>query len=192
MTMHFRLSSSRCLPVLLCCLPTPIDEQASLHEDGKQPELDRPSCIMGIARLFKRTPNHIKLVRDCYPHTKTAVEPESNALGKLTFYTRRRPIKLSKVGKALLRRTQKSSETIEHLCITLSILKKLLDECRNDVNVFSSEAMAIIDIAFKRAQAASKLSTTNPHTLVELYEKTAGAVSHTFPRLFSTSCSQEA
>lgn len=132
---------------------------------------------MGLAKLFKRTPNHLILIRDCYPHSKTAVEPESNALGKLTFYTRRRPIKLSKVGKALLKRSQKSSESIEHLCITLSILKKLLDECRNDVNVFSSEAMAIIDIAFKRAQGASKLSAINPHTLIELYEKTAGAVS---------------
>ncbi|KAK9900273.1 hypothetical protein P389DRAFT_192556 [Cystobasidium minutum MCA 4210] len=130
---------------------------------------------MGLAKLFKRTPNHLILIRDCYPHSKTAVEPESNALGKLTFYTRRRPIKLSKVGKALLKRSQKSSESIEHLCITLSILKKLLDECRNDVNVFSSEAMAIIDIAFKRAQGASKLSAINPHTLIELYEKTAGA-----------------
>jgi len=132
---------------------------------------------MGLAALFKRTPNHIKLVRDCYPHSKTAVEPESNALGKLTFYTRRRPVKLSKVGRALLKRSQKGSESIEHLCITLSILKKLLDECRNDVNVFSSEAMAIIDIAFKRAQGAARLSQTNPHTLVELYEKTASAVS---------------
>lgn len=132
---------------------------------------------MGLTALFKRTPNHIKLVRDCYPHSKTAVEPESNALGKLTFYTRRRPVKLSKVGKALLKRSQKGSESIGHLCITLSILKKLLDECRNDVNVFSSEAMAIIDIAFKRAQAAARLSQTNPHTLVELYEKTASAVS---------------
>jgi hypothetical protein len=132
---------------------------------------------MGLTSMFRHTPNHIKLVRDCYPHSKSAVEPESNALGKLTFYTKRRPIKLSKVGKALLKRSQKNSEPIGYLCITLSILKHLLDECRNDVNVFSLEAMAIIDIALKRGHEASKMSQSNPHTVLELYEKTAGTVS---------------
>lgn len=132
---------------------------------------------MGIGSIFRHTPNHVKLVRDCYPHSKTAVEPDSNSLGKLTFYTKRRPIKLSKVGRALLSRSQKSSESIGHLCVTLTILKKLLAECRNDVNVFSKEAIAIINIAFNRAQTFSRAFQTNPHTLLELYEKTADAVS---------------
>ena len=125
-------------------------------------------------------PNHLRLIHDCYPKSKTAVEPDSNALGKLTFYTKSRPVKLDKVGKALLRQSQKHGESAATLCVTLSIVKKLLDEGRKDVSVFGAEAMAIIDVALQRAKAAgggTGSTPTNPRGTLELYEKTAGAVS---------------
>ena len=128
-------------------------------------------------------PNHLRLIHDCYPKSKTAVEPDNNALGKLTFYTKSRPVKLDKVGKALLRQSQKHGESAATLCVTLSIVKKLLDEGRKDVSVFGAEAMAIIDVAVQRAKAGggsgsgSGSTATDPHGTLELYEKTAGAVS---------------
>lgn len=126
-------------------------------------------------------PNHLRLIHDCYPKSKSAVEPDSNALGKLTFYTKSRPVKLDKVGKALLRQSQKHGESTAALCVTLSIVKKLLDEGRKDVSVFGAEAMAIIDVALQRAKAGggsgsgSGSTATDPHGTLELYEKTAGA-----------------
>ena len=121
-------------------------------------------------------PNHLRLIHDCYPKSKTAVEPDSNALGKLTFYTKSRPVKLDKVGKALLRQSQKHGESTATLCVTLSIVKKLLDEGRKDVSVFGAEAMAIIDTALQRAKAGGSSTGTDSHATLELYEKTAGAV----------------
>lgn len=121
--------------------------------------------------------HHAQLVRECYPKSKTATEPDSNGLGKLTFYTKSRPVKLAKVGRALLRRCDKSSEPLSSLSISMTILKKLLDECRADVNVFCDEAMGCIAAALRRANASTP--ATEAHSTMLLYEKAAGAVSPT-------------
>jgi len=113
------------------------------------------------------------LIHDCYPKSKSATEPESNALGKLTFYTKSRPVKLAKVGRALSRRCEKHSETINGLCISLTILKKLLDECRSDVNVFGDDAMACINAGVRKAKSST--AATDAHSVMLLYEKAAGA-----------------
>ena len=115
------------------------------------------------------------MIHDCYPKSKSATEPESNALGKLTFYTKSRPVKLAKVGRALSRRCEKHSETINGLCISLTILKKLLDECRSDVNVFGDDAMACINAGVRKAKSST--AATDAHSVMLLYEKAAGAVS---------------
>ena len=115
-------------------------------------------------------PNHLQLILGCYPKSKSARDPDSNALGKLTFYTKSRPVKLAKVGRALLKRSQRGSESENRLCITLAILKRLLDESRSDIAVFSNEAMAIIELGLQRSGARN----------IELLEKTTGAVSISF------------
>lgn len=125
--------------------------------------------------------NHLRLVNEAYPRSKTAVEPDSNALGKLTFYTKSRPVKLAKVGRALLKRSQRSSEPDSHVCVTLTIIKKLLDECRKDVVVFADQAMAITQVGLDRAKRARHNTSANPSSL-EIYERTAGAVSLQPPR----------
>ena len=114
-------------------------------------------------------PNHLKLVNDAYPSSKQVIEPDSNGLGKLTFYTKSRPIKLAKVADALLKRSQRTSEPVNSLCVTLTILKKLLEECRHDVNVFSEQTVVIISIAVKRRSTEANAQ--------ELLEKAAGTVS---------------
>lgn len=121
------------------------------------------------------TPRNLALVHEAYPKSKTATEPDSNGLGKLTFYTRARPIKLAKVGRELLRRCERTSEPLNSLSVSMTILKQLLQECRADVNVFCDDAMACISAALKKAKASN--STTDAHSVMVLYEKTAGAVS---------------
>ena len=119
-------------------------------------------------------PHHLQLIHECYPKSKSATEPDSNALGKLTFYTKSRPVKLAKVGRALLRRSEKHSENINSLSITLTILKKLLDECRSDVNVFADEVLGCINAGLGKAKSST--AAEDAHSVMLLYEKAAGAV----------------
>lgn len=111
-------------------------------------------------------PNHRRLVNDCWA-TKTAKDPDSNALGKhsstdnarrnpqlnprcvcsgkLVFYTQSRPVKLAKVSKVLVQ----YSKTEKYQLVTLAIIRKLLEDCKNEVNVFGEEVVEIIASALR-------------------------------------------
>ncbi|PWN22546.1 hypothetical protein BCV69DRAFT_311344 [Microstroma glucosiphilum] len=109
------------------------------------------------------TPNHRKLVQDCYPPSKriAGVEnPSSNELGKLVYYAQSKPAKLSKVGKVLEERAAADARGVEGagaanekakcgLLITIAILKALISECPRDITYISKSAQAIMAHAVK-------------------------------------------
>lgn len=111
------------------------------------------------------TPNHLALIRDCYPpHNSTNSEselprPVSNAVSKLAFYAVNRPAKLPKVVAALTDRaaratggtpvpTSTSSSSTAHahpvknrieLAVTCEIFRTLVIECAESGNQGSAE-----------------------------------------------------
>jgi hypothetical protein len=111
------------------------------------------------------TPNHLALIRDCYPpHNSTNSEselprPVSNAVSKLAFYAVNRPAKLPKVVAALTDRaaratggtpvpTSSSSSSTAHahpvknrieLAVTCEIFRTLVIECAESGNQGSAE-----------------------------------------------------
>lgn len=108
------------------------------------------------------TPNHLALIRDCYPpHTNSSESelprPVSNAVSKLAFYAVNRPAKLPKVVAALTDRaaratggapvpTSSSSTAHAHpvknriqLAVTCEIFRTLVIECAESGNQGSAE-----------------------------------------------------
>ena len=107
------------------------------------------------------TPNHLALIRDCYPpHTTSESElprPVSNAVSKLAFYAVNRPAKLPKVVAALTDRATKatggtplstSTSSTAHahpvknrveLAVTCEIFRTLVIECAESGNQGSAE-----------------------------------------------------
>lgn len=109
------------------------------------------------------TPNHLALIRDCYPpHTNSSESelprPVSNAVSKLAFYAVNRPAKLPKVVAALTDRaaratggapvpTSSSSSTAHahpvknrvQLAVTCEIFRTLVIECAESGNQGSAE-----------------------------------------------------
>lgn len=103
------------------------------------------------------TPNHRKLVQDCYPPSKKLAgseNPNSNELGKLVYYAQTKPAKLTKVGKLLQDRATSDSRAIANapsqekarcgLLITLAILKSLIQECPQDIAYISKSAQTAL------------------------------------------------
>lgn len=116
--------------------------------------------------------NHKKLVDDCYPAPKALLtsapeyRPNSNELGRLTYYAENKPAKLTKVGNFLESKAQASSAAAKGsgaaadkgkatLMITLGITKNLLTECKSSYNYFIKPAQSIIAAALDAAQATS-------------------------------------
>ncbi|CAO1632704.1 unnamed protein product [Sympodiomycopsis kandeliae] len=106
------------------------------------------------------TPNHRKLVQDCYPPPKKLAgteNPNSNELGKLVYYAKTKPAKLTKVGKLLEARAATDSRSLTQeksrcgLLITLSILKSLIQECPNDVTYISKSAQDVLSHSLSAA-----------------------------------------
>ncbi|GAC93009.1 cellular morphogenesis-related protein [Pseudozyma hubeiensis SY62] len=113
--------------------------------------------------------NHKKLVDDCYPPPKALVtsapeyRPNSNELGRLTYYAQNKPAKLTKVGNLLESKAQADARAAKGsgpaadkgkagLMITLGITKNLLAECKSSLNYFLKPAQSIIAAALDAAQ----------------------------------------
>lgn len=113
--------------------------------------------------------NHKKLVDDCYPAPKALAtsgpeyRPNSNELGRLTYYAQNKPAKLTKVGNLLeskahigARAAKGSGATADKgkagLMITLAIIKNLLTECKSSLNYFIKPAQSVIAAALDAAQ----------------------------------------
>ncbi|KEI37361.1 uncharacterized protein L969DRAFT_96440 [Mixia osmundae IAM 14324] len=104
-------------------------------------------------------PNHLVLIDACYPAGKALASsgpdyaPDSNSVSKLVYYCSMKPHKSNKVAKVLLTRAQKDAlnptptKGKPNLCITLAILTKLLDGCRQHLSYFAREAIEIIELA---------------------------------------------
>lgn len=116
--------------------------------------------------------NHKKLVDDCYPAPKALVtsapeyRPNSNELGRLTYYAENKPAKLTKVGNLLETKAQADARAAKGsappadkakagLMITLAITKNLLTECKSSLNYFIKPAQSIIASALDAAQPTS-------------------------------------
>ncbi|KAJ1025698.1 hypothetical protein NDA18_004036 [Ustilago nuda] len=114
--------------------------------------------------------NHKKLVDDCYPAPKALAtsgpeyRPNSNELGRLTYYAENKPAKLTKVGNLLDSKAQADARAAKasgppadkgkaSLMITLAITKNLLTECKSSLNYFIKPAQSIIASALDAAQA---------------------------------------
>ena len=113
--------------------------------------------------------NHKKLVDDCYPAPKALVtsapeyRPNSNELGRLTYYAQNKPAKLTKVGNLLDSKAQAEARAAKgsgpaadkgkaSLMITLAITKNLLTECKSSLNYFIKPAQSIVASALDAAQ----------------------------------------
>ncbi|TKY86465.1 hypothetical protein EX895_004614 [Sporisorium graminicola] len=113
--------------------------------------------------------NHKKLVDDCYPAPKALVtsapeyRPNSNELGRLTYYAQNKPAKLTKVSTLLDSKAQADARAAKGsgpaadkgkagLLITLAIIKNLLTECKSSFNYFIKPAQSIIATALDAAQ----------------------------------------
>ncbi|CBQ72418.1 conserved hypothetical protein [Sporisorium reilianum SRZ2] len=113
--------------------------------------------------------NHKKLVDDCYPAPKALVtaapeyRPNSNELGRLTYYAQNKPAKLTKVATLLDAKAQADARAAKgsgpaadkgkaSLMITLAIIKNLLTECKSSFNYFIKPAQSIVVAALDAAQ----------------------------------------
>ncbi|EST08442.1 hypothetical protein PSEUBRA_001855 [Kalmanozyma brasiliensis GHG001] len=113
--------------------------------------------------------NHKKLVDDCYPAPKALLtsapdyRPNSNELGRLTYYAENKPAKLAKVGAFLDAKAQADARAAKGsgaaadkgkagLMITLAITKNLLTECKSSYNYFIKPAQSIITAGLDAAQ----------------------------------------
>lgn len=113
--------------------------------------------------------NHKKLVDDCYPPPKALASsapeyrPNSNELGRLTYYAQNKPAKLTKVGSLLESKANADARSAKAsgvaadkakagLMITLAITKNLLAECKSSLNYFIKPAHNIIAAALDAAQ----------------------------------------
>ncbi len=113
--------------------------------------------------------NHKKLVDDCYPAPKALAtsgpeyRPNSNELGRLTYYAENKPAKLTKVGNLLESKAQNDARAAKGsgpaadkgkagLMITLAITKNLLTECKSSLNYFIKPSQSIIAAALDAAQ----------------------------------------
>ncbi|CDU25745.1 related to EFR3-protein required for Stt4-containing phosphoinositide kinase patch assembly [Sporisorium scitamineum] len=113
--------------------------------------------------------NHKKLVDDCYPAPKALVtsapeyRPNSNELGRLTYYAQNKPAKLTKVANLLDSKAQAEARAAKAsgpaadkgkagLMITLAIIKNLLTECKSSFNYFIKPAQSIVAAALDAAQ----------------------------------------
>lgn len=133
--------------------------------------------MLGIA-----TPNHIKLLRDCYP-TKTLLttplaelKPDSNFLSKLTYYCAGRQKKIPKVAAAILERAEREARTSGAkgralLAVTLEVMRSLVGECRTsaELGCFAEHALHVAELGFTRKEAGQR----DP----ELEARAAGLVS---------------
>jgi hypothetical protein len=107
-------------------------------------------------------------------------EPDPNALSKLTYYCSLKPYKLSKVARALLARVQSDAARTPsqrhkvRLCISLVILKRLIESCRSELGFFAREAVQIMDTALQAKENTPYGAKTVD---LEVAERDAGAVS---------------
>jgi hypothetical protein len=109
-----------------------------------------------------------------------AYQPDSNSLSKLTYYCSLKPYKLTKVARALLRRVESdaprapSPRNKARLCISLTILKRLIEDCRSELSFFAREAIEIMDVAL---QAKDNSPYGRTRVDLDVAERAAGAVS---------------
>lgn len=134
---------------------------------------------MGIPCVPQK--NHIALLAACFPSAKALANaapnwaPDSNAVGRLTYYGSNRPQKLPKVANALLERVRAQSRQrsgqarTAGLVVSLGVLQKLIAECGNDLGLFAPQALEIVQLAVDSKDASGRPD-------VEIIEKASESV----------------
>jgi hypothetical protein len=121
------------------------------------------------------TPNHVQLISECYPSQPSIPTPVPNPqeLSRLLYYASNKPGKVSKLAAELDRRVKLETRKaqagnirarayvplplnrsasfiwcfIRTLCITLSIYKSLVNECRRDISQLSAALISSVNTA---------------------------------------------
>lgn len=101
-------------------------------------------------------PNHVKLVNACYPSSSALLasdstcEPLAQELSQLVSYASSRARRLVKLSRVLEQRAgaearkagEGNARARVQLLVTLSIFKALANECRRDIDVFSTALLS--------------------------------------------------
>lgn len=108
------------------------------------------------------TPGYVRLLESCYPGNKVLastplsdIKPASNELGRLSFLCTNGPAsRLAKVTAHLQKKAAKQAKNAHKnpkskaaLCVSLEILKRLVEDCRQMLTAAAPHALAIFSAA---------------------------------------------
>jgi hypothetical protein len=142
-----------------CAFQTPLATPSNTYADSSEPpgapaEL-LPAGEQGVGLLtFAPRRRDFDTSSAAQAASGPAYNPISNELGKLLYYCSAKRDKTVKVVRALLKKVSKdvpaatrSPKNKASLCISLTILDKILQECRGNIAPFASEALEILNAA---------------------------------------------
>lgn len=95
---------------------------------------------------------HQKLILQCYPPGKgIEKKPNSSELSYLLYYASTRRVKLEKVIAFLNKKTVSDSNKNKfgNLQVTLSIVSELIEKCVDNLDVFATDVVSILDLSLK-------------------------------------------
>lgn len=126
---------------------------------------------MQLGHIF--TPKHQKLVNQCYPSGRAPdKKPKSSETSYLIYYVNSRSSKLEKVSNYLIKRTNTdlSRRRVGNVCVTLELMAKIVDHCKENLNVFVKEFLTLMNMVL------TNNSINNDVTVIELLEITFGTI----------------
>lgn len=140
------------------------------------------------------TPGYVRLLDICYPSSKVLgstnasdIKPSSNELGRLSFLCTNAPAsKLAKVTAALEKKVSKQARNAHRnpkskaaLCVSLDILKRLIEDCRQMLTAAAPHALAILSAALTvpdTSGSASGYSASGGSWDLSIVERVASTV----------------
>ncbi|CAG8535624.1 2807_t:CDS:10 [Paraglomus occultum] len=96
--------------------------------------------------VCQRWIKHATIINNCYPTNPEENSPKSSELSRLVWYAKSRPAKLTKCGVFLEKRISGdvAKKKKQDLGISLEIIKTLIRECNEGLNMFSKNVVKII------------------------------------------------
>ncbi|CAG8481055.1 2565_t:CDS:10 [Paraglomus brasilianum] len=96
--------------------------------------------------VCQRWIKHATIINNCYPTNPEEKSPKSSELSRLVWYAKSRPAKLTKCGVYLEKRISGdvAKRRKQDLGISLEIIKTLIRECNEGLNMFSKNVIKII------------------------------------------------
>ncbi|CCF56618.1 hypothetical protein KAFR_0B03220 [Kazachstania africana CBS 2517] len=118
-------------------------------------------------------PKHQRLVNQCYPTGRTPdKKPKSSETSYLLYYVNSRRSKLQKVSSYLLKRSRSdiSRRKIGNISVTLDLMNKIINSCKENLNVFINDFFNIM------INVLSNNNFNNDSSIVELLEACFGSI----------------